>query len=105
MPAFELKRPITTDTSRIEVAAGLKPGRYRFQLVVIDTEGNASAPAEREVEIVRPRIPPIDRPPIVIRPPIDRPPIVIRPPLVDPQPIPPILRPPIPIVPPLNPPP
>jgi hypothetical protein len=94
MPAFELKRPITTDTSRIEVAAGLKPGRYRFQLVVIDTEENASAPAEREVEIVRPR-----------RPPIDRPPIVIRPPLVDPQPIPPILRPPIPIVPPLNPPP
>jgi hypothetical protein len=100
MPVFEPQQAITTDTPKIEVAAGLKPGRYRFQLVVIDAQGNASEPAEQEVEIVAPPSPPVVqppidvRPPIVVRPPVLDPPVVVRSPRTGPFPIP---RPPLPI--------
>jgi hypothetical protein len=52
MPVFEPQQAITTEQSNISVDAGLAPGRYRFQLVVINDQGNASAPVEREVVIV-----------------------------------------------------
>ena len=55
MPVFEPQKSIITNTPTIEVAAGLKPGRYRFQLVVIDNQNNTSAPTERDVEIISPR--------------------------------------------------
>lgn len=81
MPVFEFQKAITTDTARIEVSGILNPGIYRFQLVVIDTEGNASTPIDRDVEIFAkpqsptiPTIPIFDRPPI-IRIPSDRIPI------------------------------
>jgi hypothetical protein len=95
MPVFTPQKAITTDIPTIEVAVGLKPGRYRFQLVVVDDEGNASAPSELDVEIVAPVVtPPVLDPPVVLRPPIDLSPIPVRPP---------IFRPPFPVVRPPNP--
>jgi hypothetical protein len=96
MPVFELQKAITTDTPSIEVAGILKPGIYRFQLFVIDAQGNASAPMDRDITIVAtPQSPPIiaspilDRPPF-IRLPTDRPPIprvpIDRVPIRPPQP-------------------
>ena len=72
MPVFELQKAITTDTPRIEVTGILKPGIYRFQLVVINARGNASAPIDQDVTIVANTQPP----PILTTPIIDRPPIV-----------------------------
>jgi len=98
MTVFTLQKAIITDTPIIKVDAGLKAGSYRFQLVVIDNEGNVSIPDERQVEIVQPQLNPIIDPPILVRPPIFRPPI-------DPTIVvsPPIFRPRIPINQPRNP--
>ena len=73
MPVFELQKAITTDTPRIEVTGILKPGIYRFQLVVINAIGNASAPMDQDVIIVAKTQ---ADPPILTTPIIDRPPIV-----------------------------
>ena len=72
MPVFELQKAITTDTPRIEVTGILKPGIYRFQLVVINAKGNASAPMDQDVIIVAKT----QSPPILTTPIFDRPPIV-----------------------------
>lgn len=72
MPVFELQKAITTDTPRIDVTGILKPGIYRFQLVVINAKGNASAPMDQDVTIVAKT----QSPPILTTPIIDRLPIV-----------------------------
>lgn len=51
MIVFHPNRPITTTRSEVEVDAGLRPGRYRFRLVVIDDEGNKSLPSEQIITI------------------------------------------------------
>jgi hypothetical protein len=45
MAAFVPGQEIRSDAPIMVVDAGLKPGTYRFQLVVVDDSGNASAPA------------------------------------------------------------
>ncbi len=76
MATFEPNQPIVMHEPVITVDAGLAPGRYRFRLVVVDDEGNASAPDEVVVEIVRV---PIVRPDPILRPPVLRPPFPRRP--------------------------
>ena len=51
MVMFHPNRPITTTRSEVEVDAGLRPGHYRFRLVVIDDEGNKSLPSEQIITI------------------------------------------------------
>jgi hypothetical protein len=53
-------QPITTDQPFIDVDAGLSVGIHRFQLVVVDTQGNRSAPDIQTVTISRlPITPPV----------------------------------------------
>jgi len=52
MARFNPNTPIATDTPVITVDAGLSPGRYTFRLVVVDDEGNQSAPDEAVVTIL-----------------------------------------------------
>lgn len=66
MARFVIGQPVTTDTPQVLVDAGLKAGRHRFQLVVVDGSGNASKPAEVVVQVgqvvidpVSPRLPPV----------------------------------------------
>jgi hypothetical protein len=50
-------RPITTEQPFIDVDAGLSIGTHRFQLVVVDEQGNRSLPDIRTVTVVRAPIP------------------------------------------------
>lgn len=78
MARFEPGRPITTEQPFIDVDAGLSVGTHRFQLVVVDEQGNRSIPDIRTVTVVRPMIPtpieplrpfrPIDPVPSPVRP-------------------------------------
>jgi len=52
---FIPNKPIETKTPKVVVDAGLKPGRYQFQLVVVDDQGNSSKPSSIIVEITQPR--------------------------------------------------
>jgi hypothetical protein len=53
-------RPITTEQPFIDVDAGLSVGTHRFQLVVVDAQGNRSVPDVQTVIISRlPVTPPI----------------------------------------------
>jgi hypothetical protein len=52
MPVFKPDQPIETEEPFVRVeTTNLVPGRYRFQLVVIDKLGNLSAPDEVTVTI------------------------------------------------------
>jgi hypothetical protein len=51
---FELNRSVETTDPRVVVDAGLRPGRYRLQLVVVGTSGQRSAPTEVIVTIEPP---------------------------------------------------
>jgi hypothetical protein len=42
---FEPNRPVETTVPRVVVDAGLRPGQYRFELVVVNTRGQRSEPA------------------------------------------------------------
>lgn len=44
MAQFRLNQPIETREATVVVDAGLAPGTYRFQLVVVDGAGNESRP-------------------------------------------------------------
>lgn len=58
MATFVPGRPITTDQPFVDVDAGLSVGTHRFQLVVVDAQGNRSAPDIQTVTITRLPIPP-----------------------------------------------
>ena len=68
MATFLPGRSITTEQPFIEVDPGLSVGRHRFQLVVVDAQGNRSAPAEQIVQVVQSPIPPVVGPGGVVRP-------------------------------------
>lgn len=79
MVDFTRTKRVETEEPAIKVDAGLKEGRYVFQLTVIDQDGNKSRPAQIKVEIKRdlviidPRlIDPVTREPIILRDPIIR---------------------------------
>jgi len=60
MAKFVPGQPITTEQPFIDVDAGLSVGTHRFQLVVVDAEGNRSAPDIQTVTVARiPITPPI----------------------------------------------
>lgn len=60
MATFIPGRPITTDQPFIDVDAGLPIGTHRFQLIVVDAQGNRSAPDIQTVTITRvPITPPV----------------------------------------------
>ena len=60
MATFVPGRPITTEQPFIDVDAGLSVGTHRFQLVVVDAQGNRSVPDVQMVIISRlPVTPPI----------------------------------------------
>jgi hypothetical protein len=49
---FALNQPVTTTTSTLPSLINLGVGTYVFTLVVVDEEGNQSAPARATVTIV-----------------------------------------------------
>lgn len=51
---FEPNRPVATTDPKVVVDAGLRPGRYRFQLVVVGRSGKSSEPTEVIVTIEPP---------------------------------------------------
>jgi hypothetical protein len=55
MPVFRPDAPVTTDQPRVVVQPGLKPGRYRFALVVCNEAGERSDASEWIVTIDAPR--------------------------------------------------
>ena len=72
MAVLALNQPVTLGDSVLQVENRLAPGRYRFRLVVIDTAGLESAPADLIVSVEAP--PPPPAPPTgPFRPPIFRP--------------------------------
>lgn len=54
MPVLAPDKPVTVGDPVLLVENRLKPGRYRFQLVVTDTAGLESAPAELVVTVFEP---------------------------------------------------
>jgi hypothetical protein len=83
--------PVTQDSPHLLVENRLSPGRYRFQLVAIDSSGLESAPAEIVVSVQAPVVadptPPIRRPVILdrletLRPTIAQP--VVKPVIAEP---------------------
>lgn len=63
--------PVTQNDPHLLVENKLSPGRYRFQLVAVDSSGLESAPAEIVVSVSAPvvvdPVPPIRRPVILDR--------------------------------------
>jgi len=57
MTQFVTGKPVQTRKAFVVVDAGLKPGRRRFQLEVMDSAGNLSKPAIVTVSIRPPRGP------------------------------------------------
>lgn len=51
MQTLALKKPLTAKEPQVAVAAGLKPGRYRVQLVVTGPSGS-SQPAAMTINVV-----------------------------------------------------
>ena len=51
MADFQRTKVVHTKNPFVKVEAGLPPGKYRFQLIVTDSQGNQSRPAELVVEI------------------------------------------------------
>lgn len=57
MPEFIPDVPIRTIEPRVVVEPGLRPGRYRFRLVVSNAAGDRSQPSEWIVSIEKPSAP------------------------------------------------
>jgi hypothetical protein len=53
MPLMAPGKSITTTQPSITIPGGMQPGKYLFQLEVVDATGRRSAPARKEVTIVR----------------------------------------------------
>ena len=63
MAQFVPGTPVVTREPVVTVDAGLRPGRYVFQLVVVDDQEQQSAPDQRIVTITFTRpVPPITGP-------------------------------------------
>lgn len=58
MPVLTPGQPVTQDEPLLLVENKLKPGSYRFQLVVADDSGLESDPAEMVVTVLEPVAPP-----------------------------------------------
>lgn len=54
MATFVPGQPVVTNTPTVKVDPGLEPGKYRFELVVVDREGRRSAPDAAVVVVFRP---------------------------------------------------
>ena len=53
MARFRPNEPVETQEPFVKVENVLKPGTYRFQLVVVDDQGKQSPAVEKVVKIVR----------------------------------------------------
>ena len=53
---FQPTVPVTTPTPTVVVDAGLPAGIYRFQLVVVNSRGQRSAPATVDVIVEKPTV-------------------------------------------------
>jgi len=51
MSQFKPGVPVVTEAPRVSVDAGLRPGRHRFQLMVLDDNGRRSKPCVVVVEV------------------------------------------------------
>jgi hypothetical protein len=60
--------PVTLEQPQLLVENKLPPGRYRFQLVVLDDSGNESDPADLIVSVQEIIVPPPRQPGRVLRP-------------------------------------
>jgi hypothetical protein len=58
MPEFAVGKEVVSAAPMVSVDNPLRPGSYRFQLVVIDDSGNASTPAFLSVSVLEPPPPP-----------------------------------------------
>lgn len=58
MPVFEINKPIERPSPTIVVENRLPIGKYIFQLVVEDEEGNRSEPDKATIVVSRRRRPP-----------------------------------------------
>ena len=56
MAVFKTNTPVITRKPYVTVDAGLKPGTYRFRLVVTDEQGNRSRADYVTVKVSRTRI-------------------------------------------------
>ena len=66
MASFAVGVPITTRESFIQVDAGLKPGKHRFQLEVVTADGRVGKPDAATVTVIDTSIPvPLNRDVIV----------------------------------------
>jgi hypothetical protein len=54
MPVLQLQKPFETTDAQIRVENSLRPGRHRFRLIVVDSEGTESDPADALVTITGP---------------------------------------------------
>ena len=57
MADFRRTKKVKTKKPFVKVEAGLPPGNHRFQLTVVDRQGNQSKPAEVVVKIRETRTP------------------------------------------------
>lgn len=76
---FEPNVPFETTVPTVVVDAGLRPGSYRFRLVVVNARGVASAPVEVTVSVLPTLFTPTT-PTIISQPVITTPTRIIRPP-------------------------
>lgn len=53
MPTLALNKPFDTREPNIVVENALAIGRHRFALIVVDDQGNESAPVQHVVEVRR----------------------------------------------------
>jgi hypothetical protein len=78
MAEFATDKPIRSRTPEVVVENPLKPGRYRFSLVVVDTSDNDSEPFELTVSVVE------ETRTTVLRPELIREAVVLRRPAPEP---------------------
>jgi hypothetical protein len=71
MTFFVLGQEFRSAVPTVQVDPGIKPGSYRFQLVVVDDAGNSSAPFFVPVTILAPPPPPPPSPPSPTGPKLD----------------------------------
>jgi len=62
---FVTDKPVRSKVPEVVVENPLKPGTYRFSLVVIDDSDNESAPFDLAVTVVEPTRPTVLRPEIL----------------------------------------